>query len=422
MFFVTISQAKIYAIKNVTIVTVTKGTINNGTLIIEDDKIVQIGTNVSIPGDAEVIDASGLYVYPGMINASTSLGLSEVGAVTATNDNVELGTYNPHIKVTVAINPHTVHIPISRVNGITSALVVPGGAVISGQSALINLNGWIIDEMILKDPAGICVNFPHVPTDEELQRRQQTRQPQQTSSSAKEKAEKQIKDLKEVFLKANRYAARWEKYKNSKSLKTPEKDLMLEALVPVVKNELPVIISVNDENDIKNAIEIVKELEIKAIFQGARDGWKVADLIKKNNIPILVGPVLSTPGSKDPYDARYANGAILNKAGVKIAFLTGGASDVRSLPYHAGSAAAYGLPKEEALKAVTIYPSEIFGVDNLIGSLEVGKMANVIVTDGDPLEMRTQIKHVFIAGEKIKLTSKHKELYEKFRKRVKTTK
>lgn len=410
---------KTYAIKNATIVTVTNGILENGIIVIEGTKISAIGTNITIPASAEVIDAGGLYVYPGMINAGSNLGLTEVGAVTPTNDYSEIGPFNPHIKATVAVNPHSVHIPITRVNGITSALILPGGGTISGQCAVLNLSGWTIDDMVVADPVGICVNFPHVPTKEELERRQQRPGQQKPSTSAIERAEKQIKDLKEVFLKAKRYAANWKKYKTINKPPAPNKDLMLEALIPVIQKELPVVISVNSENDIKNAVTFVEDLEIKAIFQGVVEGWKVAKLINKSHIPVLVGPILRTPGSRDPYDAPFANAAILSKAGVKIGFLTGSAADARNLPYHVGTASAFGLPKEEALKAVTIYPAEILGVSDKIGSLEKGKLANIIITDGDPLEMRTQVKYVFIAGEKISLQSKHTELYEKFKIRPK---
>jgi len=406
---------KSYVIKNATIVTVTGPIIEKGTLVIEGDKITAIGRNVELPPDAEEIDAEGLFVYPGLIDASTSLGLSEVGAVAATQDVYEIGNYNPHIKALVAINPHSVHIPISRVNGITSAVVVPGGGVISGQCALINLNGWTPEQMLVKSSAAIAINFPRIPTEDDFRRRRESYA--QELTKAKEQAEKQIKELKEIFKKAQRYTAKWEKYTNLQKPPAPEKDLMLEALKPIIKKEIPVLISVNAEQDIKNLVEFVKELELKAIFQGVNDAWKVASLLNENRIPVLVGPVLSLPGSKDPYDARYANAGILNKAGVKVAFITRGATDVRNLPYHAGTAAAYGLPKEEALKAVTIYPAEIFGVADKIGSLEQGKLANVIVTDGDPLEILTQLKHLFIAGEKISLETKHTKLYEEFRNR-----
>jgi imidazolonepropionase-like amidohydrolase len=413
-------QGKGYAIINATLVTVTGEPIVNGTLVMEGNHIKDVGSEIEIPDDMEVIDASGLFVYPGLIDGYSTLGLSEIGAVAATQDAYETGIYNPHIKTAVALNPHSVHIPITRVNGITAAVVAPSGGVISGQCALIQLKGWTSEEMVLQSPIGIAVSFPHMQTKEEEERARQRQRTPATgaqTSSAKERTEKAIKNLKEVFQKAGRYAAAWDAYAKSQKPPAPDVDLMLEALVPVAKKELAAIISVNTELDIKNAVAFVKELDIKAIFQGVSEGWKVAPLLAENDIPVLVGPVLRSPGPKDPYDSIYANAGVLNKAGVKIAFLTRSAADGRNLPYQAGTASAFGLPKEEALKAVTIYPAEILGVADKLGSLEAGKLANVIVTDGDPLEMRTQIKHLFIAGEKISLETKHTELYEKFRKR-----
>ena len=408
-------SAESYAIKNATLVTVTNGIIRNGTIVIQGDKITAMGTNVSIPADAEVIDGHGLYVYPGLFDASTILGLNEVGAVAATVDAGEAGTFNPHIQAWVAMNPHTVHIPISRFNGITSALVFPSGGVISGQCAVIHLKGSTPEEMTMKTPAAMAVSFPALPR--KVDRRGQPVEPKDLKK-AQEQYDKQMKEMKEVFQKAKRYAATWENYTKTSKLSAPDKDLMMEAMVPVIKKEVPVMISVNREKDIKCAVKFVKELDIKAIFRGVNDGWKVAHLLNKHDIPVIVGPVLQVPGPKDPYDARYANAGMLHKAGVKVAFFTGGAADVRSLPYHAGFAAAYGLPKEEALKGVTINPAEILGVADKVGSLDVGKLANIIVTDGDPLEMLTHVKHLFICGEKLPLKSKHTELYEQFIKRM----
>ena len=402
-----------YAIQNGTIITVSGDTIANGTLVIHNGRIAEIGGDVATPKTAMIVDASGLFVYPGMIDAATSLGLSEVGAVAATQDVYEMGTFNPHIKAEIAINPHSEHIPVARCNGITAAMVVPGGAIISGQCALINLAGWTIDEMLLQAPVGFIVNFPRMPQDEPR------RQPslRRDLEKLKRKTLEQIRELEQFVGNAKRYHRLWEKYNQSPQPPAPNVDLALEALAPVVRNEAPLIVNVDQEEDIKNAIEFVKKMELRAIFLGVREGWKVAPQLAENQIPTLVGPVLRSPGSKDPYDAIYANAATLHRAGVKIAIITQSASDVRSLPYHAGTAAAFGLPKAEALKAVTIYPAEILGVADRVGSLDVGKIANVIVTDGDPLEMTTQIKHLFIAGEKIKLESKHTRLYEQFKER-----
>ena len=291
-------------------------------------------------------------------------------------------------------------------NGITSALVVPSGAVISGQSALINLNGWTIDEMILKNPAGIHISFPEsepisdfkTPTKKQIK-------------ETKDKFLEIVKNLDELLERARVYDAALESNIN------PSEDLLLEALKPVIKKELPVIISVNRENDIIEAVKFVNKNKIRAIFYGVTDGWKTASLLAKNNIPVIISSLRSPRGRFDPYDAIYSNAGILQKAGVKFTFATGDAPSARSLPYHAGKSAAFGLPKDEALKGVTIYPAEIFGVADKVGSLEAGKIANIVVTDGDILEIRTQIKHLFINGRKIGLTTKHTELYEKFRKR-----
>ncbi|HKY04751.1 MAG TPA: amidohydrolase family protein, partial [Blastocatellia bacterium] len=197
-----------------------------------------------------------------------------------------------------------------------------------------------------------------------------------------------------------------------------ETDLKLEALVPVVRGTMPVVIAAQSERDIKAAIAFADEMKIKMILSGGIEAYKVADQLRAKNIPVIVGPVLRMPADEDdPYDAAFTNAGILSKAGVKIAFQTLDAAHSRDLPYNAGMAAAFGLPKEEALKAVTIYPAEIFGVADRIGSIEQGKIANLIVTDGDPLEIRTQVRHLFINGRQIPLTSRHTELYERYKAR-----
>lgn len=410
-----LSFAGTTAVINGTIVPVTSGMIPGGILLMEDETIVAMGPDVAIPEGAEVIDAEGWFVYPGMIDAFGSLGLYEIGSVPATVDDTEMGTYNPHIRASVAINPHSVHIPITRMNGITSQLVAPDGGVISGQCALIHLNGWSHEEMIVKDPAAIRVEFPMMPNDRS--RRRGREQPREKATA--ERTERQIDGLREVFADARRYAEAREAYDRSKEGFPPDRDPVLEALIPVIEKKLPLILSVDWEADIENAVAFVDSMDVLAIFQGVSEGWKTASLLAEHDIPVIVGPVLRSPGERDPYDARYANAGILSRAGVKIAFYVGSAADARSLPYQAGFSAAFGLPKEEALKAVTIYPAEMLGIDDRLGSLEAGKQADVIVTDGDPLEMRTEVKHLFIAGEKVDLTSKHRALFEKFMNRPK---
>ena len=405
----------IYAIRNARIVTVTGPVIENGTVVISNGKIAAVGSNVTVPSGARIIDAKGLTVYPGMMDADTEIGLIEIGSVAGSVDTNEIGDNNANIHVDVAIHPDSSHTAIARVNGITTVLTAPRGGLIAGQSAILNLDGWTPREMVLKSPAAMHINWPGgggrggdfggfgaQRSVTELRREQDT----------------QVENLKKILRDAAAYGDARDARAKDPSLPKQDLDLKLEALVPVVRGQMPVIINVNLERDIKNAIAFVTEMKLKAIISGGAEAYKVADQLKAKNIPVIVGPVLRLPSrDDDPYDAAFANAGLLWKAGVKIAFQTGDSSNVRNLPYNAGMAAAFGLPKEEALKAVTIYPAEILGISDRVGSIEQGKIANLIVTDGDPLEIRTQIKHVFINGRDIPLTSRHTELYEKYKAR-----
>jgi len=405
----------VYAIRNARIVTVTGPVIPNGTIIIRDGKIADVGANVGAPSGARVIDARGLSVYPGLIDSGTALGLTEIGSVAGTQDTTEIGQINPHIRTAVAINPHSELIPVTRVNGITTVLSAPRGGLISGQSALINLAGWTPQEMVLKSPVAVHINYPSStprfgfggpPPDEQ-------QQPGEAGRS--EAAARQLNELRKVFRDAQEYARMWDAYSRNRQGGEPKIDLVLQSLVPVVKGELPVIISADTEADIKGAISFAEEMKLKFILSGVADGWKVASLLKSKNVPVIVGSIHSLPRrADDPYDSIFANPGILNKAGVKIAIQTGDAANVRNLPYEVAMAAAFGLPREEALKAITIYPAEILGVSDKVGSIEKGKIANLFIADGDPLEVPTQVKYLFINGKQIDLKNRHSDLYEKF--------
>jgi imidazolonepropionase-like amidohydrolase len=409
----------VYAIRNAKIVTVTGATIEKGTVLIRDGKITEVGATVRIPAEAKVIDATGLSVYPGLINSNTILGLSEVGAVEMTIDTTELGDFKPNMKALTAINPHSEHIPVARMNGVTTVLTCPQGGIISGQCALINADGWTPQQMAVKSSAAMAVNYPTLgfgggrggaaffaqvlgaPGD--AQRQQRDRQV--------EALKKKIEDA-QAYLKAKEAAAA------DKSIPARPVDLGLEAMIPVIKGDVPVRITANRANDIKAAVEFAAQYKLKVIINGGDEALKVAALLKEKNVPVILGDVIDLPGSEDaPYDEAYARPAELHKAGVKFALSSNDIQHLRLLPYHAGMAAAFGLPKDEALKAVTIYPAQIFGVDKLIGSIEVGKAATLIVTDGDPLEYRTKIKHMFINGKQAELTNKHTRLNDKFKDR-----
>jgi imidazolonepropionase-like amidohydrolase len=404
-----------YAIRNARIVTVSGPVIENGTVVISGGKITAVGTNVSVPSGAKTIDGSGLSVYPGMIDSGTQIGLTEIGSVSGSVDTGEIGENNANIHVDVAIHPDSSHIAVARVNGITTVLTAPRGGNISGQSALINLDGWVPRDMVLKSPVAMHIQWPGGlgGGGGEFGGQQQ-----RNTSEMRREQDRQIEAMKKILQDARAYADASDARAKDPSLPKKAVDLKMEALIPVVRGQLPVVISANLERDIKKAIQFADELKLKMILSGGAEAFKVADQLKAKGIAVLVGPIYRLPVAEDDgYDAPFANAGLLAKAGVKIAFQTTSSAEARDLPFQAGIASAFGLPKEEALRAVTINPAQIFGVSDKVGSIEQGKIANLIVTDGDPLEIRTQIRHLFINGRSIPLTSRHTELYERYKAR-----
>jgi imidazolonepropionase-like amidohydrolase len=403
----------VFVIRNAKIVTVTGAIIERGSVLIRDGKIAEVGARVAAPSNARVIDATGLSVYPGLIDCGTSLGLTEIGSIQETRDTTELGDFNPHMRAIVAVQPHSELIPVSRANGITTAITRPGGRLVSGQAALINLDGWTWQDMTVKAPAAMAMEYPRAPRGRGAAFAQA-----EGAANIAQLRERQLNALRQKLEDAQAYAKAKEARATDKSLPSRPVDHVLEALVPVVKGDLPVLMVANSEREIKGAIEIADKYKLKLIVSGAEDAWKVASTLKEKNIPVIIGPVTDLPNNEDDdYDLNYSHAAKLHKAGVKFAFQTDDAAYARNLPYQAGTSAAFGLPKDEALKAVTIYPAQIFGMDKLLGSIEVGKMANLIVTDGDPLEFKTNVKHMFINGKPVDLSSRHTKLYDKFKDR-----
>jgi imidazolonepropionase-like amidohydrolase len=405
--------ANVTVIRNAKIVTVTGAVIERGSVLIRDGKIAEVGARVAAPANAKVIDATGLSVYPGMIDCGTSLGLTEINSIQETRDTTELGDFNPHMRAIVAVQPHSELIPVSRANGITTAITRPSGRLVSGQAALINLDGWTWQEMTVKAPAAMAMEYPRAPRGRGAGFIQA-----EGGANIQQLRERQLNALRQKLEDAQAYAKAKDARAADKSLPARPMDFVLEALVPVVKGELPVLMVANSEREIKGAIEIADKYKLKMVISGAEDAWKVAATLKEKNIPVIIGPVTDLPNNEDDdYDINYSHAAKLHKAGVRFAFQTADAAYARNLPYQAGASAAFGLPKDEALKAVTIYPAQIFGVDKLLGSIEVGKMANLIVTDGDPLEFKTSVKHMFINGKPVDLSSRHTKLYDKFNSR-----
>jgi imidazolonepropionase-like amidohydrolase len=412
---------QVYAIENAKIYTLTGPPIENGTVLIRDGKIAAVGQKVDVPADAKVIDGKGLELYPGMFDPVTQMGLSEVGAVSATVDVAEIGNYNPDVVAAEAVNPASAHIPVTRASGITEAVDVPGvggfdffggGGVIGGQASAIHLAGWTMDQMLIRKSVAMEITWPTMATRHfdfasfSFKDRPFT--------EVKQEYDKKIYELTGWVERARHYAQAEEKGSASNFAR----DLKLEALVPVVTGKLPVLVVASSARDIRNAVEFCDKQHLKMILAGGAEAWKVKDLLKQKNIPVILQPTLSLPEHEDdPYDKPYSQPGELAAAGVKIAFASFDSSFARRLPQDAGTAVAYGLPHDEALKAVTLYPAQIFGLDKELGTIEPGKIANIMVTTGDPLELTTEVRFLFIKGQLTSTDNKHRQLYEEYRKR-----
>ncbi|MBX7125439.1 MAG: amidohydrolase family protein [Cyclobacteriaceae bacterium] len=395
-----------FAFTHATIVTVTQGTISNGTVVVAGGKIVAAGTNVSIPAGAEVIDCTGLSIYPGMIDAGTRIGLTEVGSDPRTVDFNEIGDVVPQMRALSAVNPNATAIPVNRIAGITSALAAPDGGLFPGTAALVNLHGYTSDQMYAGFE-GVVLNFPASGKRGFWDRR--------TDEEVKKAAEKSLKQLNDVWTKALEYH-KLDSATHGKAGYYPE----LQALLPVVRGQVALLVECNAEADIKAALKWIADKHIaKVVLTGVAEGWRVAGEIAKAKIPVITGPVLAIPSREyDRYDKAYANAGLMQKAGVVVALRTRDSNtNYRNLPYHAGFAATYGMGRDEALRAITIVPAQIFGVADRLGSVEAGKEANIFITDGDPFETKTQVRYVLISGWMIPLVSRQTLMYDEFLKR-----
>jgi imidazolonepropionase-like amidohydrolase len=399
-------------IKNATIVPVVGDKIDLGGLLIENGKIKALGKSVMAPEGTLVIDAAGMFVYPGFIDSYTHFGLVEIGAIGSTVDYREMGKENPELHVSWAINPHSVHIGTSRVNGTTCALVAPTGGTFPGISALIKMDGWTVPEMTVKETATSFINFPMTP--------RPMGEGVSVQKESKEDVTSKIVDKIRDYLDEARYYLKLKKLAaDNPSIVPPALNLKYEALAPVFDGSLPVIVSVEKAKDIELAIKFVQEQKIKAIFRGCAQGFKVADKIKQAGIPVIIDSLYTGPiEPEDGYDAPYRNVVKLAEAGVLICFSSGDDPALgKDLTYHAAKAVAFGMDRAEAIRALTVNPAKIFGVDNRIGSLEVGKDADLFIAAGDPLDHKTEFKQLIINGKPIDMTNWWENFYNKFKAR-----
>jgi imidazolonepropionase-like amidohydrolase len=403
-----VPAARAIVIEGATVHPVSGPPVAAGRVRFEGTRLVAIGADVRTE-DADVVDAKGLHVYPGLIAANSVLGLVEIGAVRATVDQAEVGVNSANVRAEVAVNPDSEVIPVTRSNGVLVALTVPQAGpagVITGTSALLQLDGWSWEEMTIKAPVGLHVAWPSrfmpagFPND----------MVEATLKSARDKHEA----LQRTFEDADAYAAA--------ERRDVAPDLRMAAMQPFLHGRGPVFFHADDVQAIDEALDFAQKHELRAVIVGGSEAWRVAGRLAALDVPVILGGTHVLPLRRsDPVDAVYANAARLAEARVRFAIATPGdgfdTSNLRNLPYQAASAVAYGLPREEALKAITLYPAQILGVAERLGSLEAGKDATLFLADGDPLDARTRVLRAWIGGREIDLGSRQSRLYEKYRRR-----
>ena len=409
-----------FLIRGATVHPVAGAEIQNGSILVKDGKIAGVGRNLAAPKGVRIIEGKGLHVYPGMIDSATQIGLSEIGSTRESVDTGELGKFDPQLRAEVAINPASEHIPVSRANGITTVISLPmstggvgggrgagAGNIIAGQAALVHLDGWTWEEMDVKKSAGMAMRIPTLLSPGGGFGVQA---PRLSFAAAKQNYDNDLRELREFFEEARRYQKG--KAANEKGFRP---DLKLEAMLPVLEGAEPLVIVANRERAIHDAVQFADQEKVHVVIADPRELGKMGPELKARNIPAILGPTLALPlHEDDPYDAAFTLPDEFFKAGVKFAFGSFNNQFVRDLPYQAATAVAFGLPYEEALRAITVNPAQIWGVADKIGSIEEGKFADLMITDGDPLETKTQVKQLFIKGKNVDLDNKQKQLYEKY--------
>jgi len=412
------------AIRGGQLLTITHGVIENGVVVMENGKITAVGPgSTSIPRGATIVDATGMTVYPGLIDSETNLGLVEVEADQMSNDLVEPSDeIMPHMHVADAFHSETQRIPVVRVNGITNAIVAPGNDdSLPGQDIFIQLDGKDRDQMILVRDIAMPLNFSG-----EQRRRGGRGEGGGGGLGGRFPSTRMglASQLRQAFLDAQDYEAKQSaapkksdsssKGSSSGGENRQKRDLKLEALRPYLHGQRPVVIGAKDGYDLENAMRLAREFNLKIILNHVTHSQQILDEIASWKVPVIVGPIYDFPRPDERYDAVYSLPAELNKRGVKIAFASYKVEHNRNLPYAAGYAVAFGLPYEEALRAVTINPAEIWGVADKLGSLDVGKTANVVIATGDPLDVKTDVKQVFIEGRRIPMENRQTRLRDQY--------
>jgi imidazolonepropionase-like amidohydrolase len=426
------------ALKGGKLQTITHGVIENGVVVMQGGKITAVGpaSSTHIPNEAQVIDATGMTIYPGLIDSETSLGLTEISSEASTNDLVELSDeIMPHMHTADAFHAESALIPVARLNGITNAVVAPEGAdTLPGQDSFIQLAGSNATEMLLIRDNAMPLNF----TGDERRNKGGFEKRKYPSTRMGLAAQ-----LRQAFIDAQDYKAKLDEYdrkkndaaqnqnqsknqtknpnKNQEKEKKfeslpPKRDLKLEALIPYLEGKKTIVLAAESPSDLQTAVKLANEFKLKFVLNHISHSQPVLDYVASLKVPVIVGPIYEAPKEDERYDTVYSLPAQLYKRGVKIVFASYSAHNARNLPDAAGFATAFGLPYDEALKAITINPAEMWGVADQLGSLDVGKIANVVMANGDPLDVKTDVKQVYIQGRPIPMTSRQTQLRDEYSK------
>ena len=402
-------------LKNGVIHTISNGVIK-GSILFDNGKITHVGEFIAPQVGTEVIDLEGKHVYPGFIAAVSGIGLVEINAVDVTNDHSERGDFNPNVRANVAYNPDSEIIPTTRSNGVLIANVVPASGLVSGQSSIMMMDGWTWENATLSHPSGLHINWPQMGT--------RTGGRFGRSVPIKKQIERRNKSLKALddMMKESRAYARLRQTKSRSAENYHNEDLRLESMIPYVQGKLPIYVHANEVRQIEAAVHWSKRQDVNIIIVGGKDAWRTTNLLRKNKVPVIYEGVTALPNRRfEDYDQAYKGPALLHEAGVQFCIASsgsaGGAYRVRNLPNQAAMAAAYGLPKDEALRSITLSAAEILGIDKQVGSLESGKDATLFISNGDALEIRTNVLQAYIQGRKIDMNDRHKTLYNKYQEK-----
>ena len=413
------TSAESLLLQNAILHTVSGGTFTNGGVLIRGGKIDAVLTYKSpepITAD-KTIDLKGQHLYPGMIDMDSALGLTEIESVRGSDDMAEVGAYTPDVQSWIAVNPDSELIPVGRANGVTCIECAPQGGVVAGMSAVVALDGWTTEQMTIKRIAALHVYWPNMELNMTPKEKFKDKSKYKSLEDQAKERQKKLKELDDFFQESRAYV---------KARAAKSKDVPLnppyEAMLPAVNGEIPIMVHADDLRQIKAAAKWAETNELKIVIVGGRDAWMAADLLGKAKIPVVYETVFHLPyHDSESYDVYFRAAEVMRKAGVKVLFCGGpgnfSAALAKNLPYFASQAVAFGYPEDEALKGLTLYPAQVLGVDKRLGSIEQGKEATLFVCDGDILDIRAHVTHVWIAGKEMSLENRHTRLYEKYKNR-----